>query len=282
MNHADERPPRSYLYAPGHRPELVGKALAGEADAVIADLEDGVPGSAKDAARAAVAEIVAERYRPTLHVRVNPVCTDTGRADLEAMAAAKAAVVHLPKVADPGEARRAVDILGAAVDVVCLLETARGIEAAYEIASAHPRIVGIALGEADLGADLGLSGAEADAGLAFARGRCVVAARAAGLRRPVQSVYPHLGDPDGLAETSRRGRALGFFGRSAIHPAQVPIINKAYLPSAEELEAARALVAALPEGDGSAVLDDGRFVDPAVVQRARWTLAWDPTLEAHP
>ncbi|AZM51159.1 hypothetical protein DMB38_35185 [Streptomyces sp. WAC 06738] len=150
-----------------------------------------------------------------------------------------------------------------------LLESALGIERAYEIAAAHPAVRGIALGEADLRAELGVAD---DAGLAWPRSRAVVAARAAGLAPPAQSVYPDVADLEGLARSCAAGRALGFLGRTAIHPRQLPVIERAFLPTAREVERAEEIVAAASADAGALALPDGRFVDAAVVAEARRTL----------
>jgi citrate lyase subunit beta / citryl-CoA lyase len=265
---------RSYLYAPGHRPELIAKALASEADVVVADLEDAVPADLKARARANVAAALAERPSKPLHVRVNALRGDLGPADLRTVAAAGAPVVRVPKVESPADVHAAADALaeaGGQTRIACLLESAAGVEGAYAVATAHPRVAAISLGEADLRADLGATG---DEGLLYARSRCVTAARAAGLARPVQSVYVAVGDDEGLRRSCAHGKALGFFGRSAIHPAQLPVINAAYTPTPEEVAAARELTEAMERAgdDGGAVLADGRFVDRAVVEAARATL----------
>jgi citrate lyase subunit beta/citryl-CoA lyase len=270
-------PARSYLYAPGDRPDLLRKALAGEADVVVADLEDSVPAGAKARARGNVVALLRDAVPDRLHVRVNAIDSDDGVADLRALAGAGAITVRLPKVGSADDVRRAAALAaeaGGCLALSCLLESAAGVEHAYEVAVAHPAVTAIALGEADLLADLGIAADAADAGLAYARSRIVVAARAAGLPRPVQSVHPHARDLDGLLRTTRLGRALGFFGRSAIHPAQVPVINAACLPTPEEIAAARELVAAATDEGVNVVLPDGRYVDPAVVAGAQATLAW--------
>jgi citrate lyase subunit beta/citryl-CoA lyase len=265
-------PLRSYLYAPGDRPDLVGKALAGEADAVVVDLEDAVPADRKASARANAAAVLAERPATPVLVRVNHPASPWGRGDVAA--AAGAAALRVPKVEAPGEAARVAGWLaeeGSATLVVCLLESAAGVERAFAIACASPKVVGIALGEADLAADLGVAD---PAGLEWARGRVVVAARAAGLEGPVQSVWTDVADLDGLAASTRAGQARGFVGRSAVHPRQVPVINAACTPPPEAVAEARALVDALEGGEGDAALVvGGRFVDAAVARQARRVLA---------
>ncbi|WP_261379923.1 HpcH/HpaI aldolase/citrate lyase family protein, partial [Rhodococcus rhodochrous] len=156
--------------------------------------------------------------------------------------------------------------------VHAIIESAAGLLAAPQIARCHPRVTGIALGEADLAADLRT---EPD-GLTWARGWIVTAARAAGLSSPIQSVWTAVNDLDGLAESSRAGRIQGFFGRSVVHPKQIDIVNEAYTPSTEERERAQRIVddaSASSAAGESAVLDEnGRFIDPAVVANARVVL----------
>lgn len=128
----------------------------------------------------------------------------------------------------------------------------------------------IALGEADLRADLGVRD---DIGLDWSRSRVVLAARAAGLAPPAQSVFPDVRDLDGLWASCAHGRALGFLGRAAIHPRQLPVIDRAFRPTPREIEAAAEIVAAAVADEGAQALPDGRFVDAAVVASARRTLA---------
>ena len=162
-----------------------------------------------------------------MYVRVNA----GSEADLEAVAELAIAGVSLPKVEAPdGDPRRSRGPRAARPDRV-----AAGVEAAYEIAR-HPAVHGISLGEADLRSQTGAL----EAGLDWPRGRVVNAAVAAGLPRPPQSVYPHVRDLEGLAESCRRGRALGHLGRAAIHPDQLAVIEREYLPTADEVERARA------------------------------------------
>jgi citrate lyase subunit beta/citryl-CoA lyase len=262
------------LYVPADRPGRVAKALASDAGVVILDLEDAVTAGNKDAARAEAERLLAGPVRP-VQVRVNDPRTPYGRADLAALAAVLTATegVRLPKIESAGQVRETAALVpGVALHL--LLESALGVERAYEIAVAHPAVASVGLGEADLRADLGVSD---DAGLAWARSRVVVAARAAGLPPPVQSVYPDIRDLDGLAESSRLGRSLGFRGRAAIHPVQLPVIAEAYRPSPTEITAARRIVAAFEEGTaagtGAVALPGGGFVDVAVARQAERVLA---------
>ncbi|MEU5362892.1 CoA ester lyase [Streptomyces sp. NPDC005925] len=265
--------PLTWLYAPGDRPHVVTKALASGADVVIVDLEDAVAPDRKAYARDATAELLSDGPQPApvpVHVRVNALDGPWGAADLAALAPAPGmAGVRLPKLTRPQ------DVVGTAlrtgdVPLYALLETALGVEHAFAVASCHPALRGIALGEADLRADLGVRD---DAGLDWCRSRVIVAARAAGLPPPPQSVHPDTRDLEGLIASCAHGRALGFLGRAAVHPRQLPVIERAYLPTQREIEQAETVVKAAAQQAGAQALADGRFVDAAVVRAARRTLA---------
>ncbi|MFC7640867.1 HpcH/HpaI aldolase/citrate lyase family protein [Streptosporangium lutulentum] len=257
----------TFLYAPADRLALVAKALAGPADVVIVDLEDAVAADGKGQARAELVRLLASP-QPRVQIRINDVRTACGQADLLAIGAlcSGTAGIRVPKVESAADVR---DVAEAVPGIALhpLVESALGLERAYEIASADPAVASIGLGEADLRADLGVSD---EAGLAWARSRVVVAARAAGLPSPVQSVYTDFRDLEGLAESCRVGRSMGFRGRAAIHPAQLAVIEAAYRPTEEEVMAANEVVAAA--GVGAVALPDGRFVDEAVVRQARSVL----------
>ncbi|MEV7191676.1 CoA ester lyase [Streptomyces sp. NPDC093510] len=267
--------PLTWLYVPGDRPEVVAKALHAGADAVIVDLEDAVAPDRKEYACAATAELLSEPLPLPVHVRVNALDGPRADADLRALAPLPGlAGLRLPKVTSRAEvirvAERAVPADGGALALHALVESALGLEHAFAIATAHPALRGISLGEADLRADLGMRD---ESGLDWARSRVVVAARAAGLAPPSQSVHPDIRDLDGLAASCARGRALGFLGRAAIHPRQLPVIERAYLPTAEEIERAEEIMKAAVTDEGALALPDGRFVDKAVVEGARRVLA---------
>jgi citrate lyase subunit beta/citryl-CoA lyase len=255
----------TWLYVPGDRPDMYSKAAGSGADIVIVDLEDAVVPAHKDAARRAVCEWLPHAAPNSVEVRVNAVGSPWVVHDLEALGRPPAlAAVRLPKVESADDVRAAANLTDAALS--CLIESALGVERAFEIATAHPRVVAVGLGEADLASDLGTSE------LSWPRSRIVVAARAAGLIPPAMSVYAHVDDLEGLAVSCRDGRASGFRGRAAIHPRQLPVIREAFRPSPDEVGDAQAVLAAFAQaadaGRGVTVLPGGRMVDAAMIGRA--------------
>lgn len=269
-------PTLTWLYVPGDRPDRFAKAMASGADEIILDLEDAVAAGRKALARESVCSFLSEPSRrgdPLVQVRVNAVGTPWHDEDVAALTGlARLAGIRLPKAESADDVRTVAERLPADGSVLLhlLIESALGVERAAELASAHRLVASIGLGEADLRSELGLTD---ERGLAWARGRIVIAAAAAGLPPPAMSVYPTVGDDTGLAASCRDGRALGFLGRAAIHPRQLPVIEAAFLPTEDEVVDADATIAALAraeaDGSGTAVLPGGRFVDRAMAERAR-------------
>lgn len=250
------------LYVPGSRPDRFAKAAATGATVVL-DLEDSVAPADKAEARAAVTAWSIANPDVPAQVRVNAPGTDDLADDLAALPLD--VEVRVPKVES-----RADLATFAGRRVHALLESAVGVERAFEIASA-PGVATLGLGEADLAADLGLGSEDA---FTWIRSRVVVAARAAGLPPPLMSVHAAVQDLDGLADSCRRGRELGFWGRSAVHPSQVPVIRDVFTPTDAERRWAEEVLTAL-EGAGVARLADGAMVDAAMARRARALLGSD-------
>ncbi|MER5873686.1 CoA ester lyase [Streptomyces sp. NPDC002044] len=266
---------RSWLYVPAHRTELLAKAMAGRADAVVLDLEDAVPGHAKEAARHNAVAAVAGPHAKPLWVRVNSVDSPWGDADLDALAGTAAAGLRLPKAEEPDAVRAVAERVRLPVQPI--VESALGVENAFRLATAHPLVAALSLGEADLMADLRLRDRSA---LSWARQRLVNASRAAGLPSPPLAVWTDVADLDGLAGDTAAGRGHGFFGRSVIHPRQVDVVNRLFTPAAAEVRDARAWLEQQRVHDEAAWLDElGRFVDPALIANARWLVTLADALE---
>jgi citrate lyase subunit beta / citryl-CoA lyase len=262
MKHSDETrvttiaPIVTALYVPGDRPERFAKAVATGAHLVIVDLEDAVPPERKDEARQHVVDWLASpRVKsPVVEVRVNAGSAD----DLAALATVGGGFgVRMPKVESPGAVEAALVALGYTPRIAAVVETAAGVESLPAIA-AHPAVRTLSLGEADLASDLGTADERA---LDWARLRLLYAARAHGKPAPMMSIYPDI-----------RDRAMGFVGRTAIHPSQLPVIAAAFTPSDEEVAWAREVLAATADG-GVTTLGSGEMADPAMRRRAETILA---------
>ena len=274
---------RSLLFVPGTRLDRYPKALASGADLVCVDLEDAVATQDKDAARAAVVALAggAGWRREVSAVRVNPVRSREGRADVEALAtepgiaADGALVVVVPKVDGPDEldmVREPFEATGASVRLVAMIETARGLEAAPAIAAA-PAVAAVFLGAVDLAAELGCA-IEWDA-LLYARSRLVhaVALAGGGRVRLLDVPFLALDDLHGLEAETRAVSRLGFTGKAAIHPRQIEPIHAAFAPTRDDLDRARRILEAYDRAGGGVLEVDGRMVDRPVVEAARRMVA---------
>ncbi|MGE7206158.1 HpcH/HpaI aldolase/citrate lyase family protein [Sphingomonas sp. NPDC019816] len=272
---------RSLLFVPGDRPDRMAKAMGAGADALILDLEDAVAPEAKPAARAAVAAFLAAPRDPAvrLFVRINPIDGPLAAEDLAAIADARPDGIVLPK-AEGLVSLHALAARGLThIPVLPIAtETPAAIFKLGEYAGASLPLAGLTWGAEDLPAAIGATAArEADGGYTapyqLARSLTLFGAHAAGVAA-IETVYPDFRDLDGLAAYAARGRRDGFTGMMAIHPAQVPVINAAFTPSADELARARAIVDLFAANPGAGALQlDGRMVDAPHLKAAQALLA---------
>jgi citrate lyase subunit beta/citryl-CoA lyase len=276
------RPRRSLLYMPGSNPRALEKARTLPADGLIIDLEDAVAADAKEEARAIVAAALAAGGYGTceLVLRVNPLDTPWGHADLAAAATLPIDAVLLPKVESAERVRLTVSLLdglGAPerLAVWCMLETPLGILDAREIAAASPRLAVLVLGTADLTTDLHAIATRDRLPLITSLGFAMLAARAYGLAI-LDGVHLDLADDDGFVLACRQGRELGFDGKTLIHPKQIAPANAAFAPTPEEIEWSRRIIAAHAKAAGSGkgvVLVDGKLIESLHVENARRLVA---------
>ncbi|OKI56383.1 aldolase [Micromonospora sp. CB01531] len=269
---------RSYLYVPGDRADLLDKAPGRGADALVLDLEDAVIAARKEQARETVGAFLAAAPQtgPGLWVRIN---SDQIEADIAVLSAA-AVGIWVPK-AEPNllhevdaaltRAERRLGPGAPTFQVVALIETARGVLTAAQVAAA-PRVLRLGIGEADLAGELGLQPGADRAEFGPIRSQVVVASAAAGITPPVGPVETTLRDAARLEQTTRALLRQGFRARTAIHPGQLAVINDVFTPTAAELASARAVLEAMERaerrGSGVATDADGRLLDRAVVRTA--------------
>jgi len=250
------------LYVPGDRPDRFDTAVGSGAQLVIFDLEDAVAPDHKTAALEAVADYLATPRAVRTQVRINR----GSRAELRRLAGLPGLELRLPKVETVDEVTVAAAETGA--PITALLESALGLERAFEIA--HGGSAALAMGDSDLASELGSADPRV---LDWARIRLRVAAAAAALPAPMLSVYPAVRDLEGLAADTVRGAALGFVGRTAAHPRQLPVIVEAFRPAPEQVSWAEAVIAALSSTAGVSTLASGEMVDAAMRSRAGRILA---------
>jgi len=264
---------RSLLFVPGVRPDRFGKAEASGADAVVFDLEDSVEAARKNEGRRAIGVFVSTpaARRPTRVIRINGAGTryfDDDLAWLQTIGGFDA--VMLPKAESARAIERAARVAPGGT-VIPLIETARAVLDALAILGAAAKIPAVVFGGEDLTAQLGIARTIDGEELLLARSHVVLAA-AAVKADPIDGIVASIGDTEALRADARRGRALGFRGKLAIHPTQVPIINEVFGPTAEEIADAQRIVdaydAAAARGEGVLRLGD-EMIDMPVVARAR-------------
>ena len=281
---------RSLLFAPGNVARRVEKALTLDADAVIVDLEDSVAISEKEATRKPVAEALTRPRKCRGYVRVNAPASPFCYGDLAATIHRGVDGVLLPKVESAADLH-AIDWLLAAlerergipegsIDLIPQIETAAGVQRIDRVVQARNlrpykgpwRVRRVAFGGADYAYELGLTVGTEEPELADARARIVLSSRAAGLEGPLDSPWFHFKETAAFERALERSRRGGFQGRLCVHPDQIGPVNRAYLPSDDEVARAERIVAAFEEAEArgaAAIQVDGQMIDYPVAYRAR-------------
>ena len=264
---------RSVLFVPAVRPDRFTKAVATGADAVCLDLEDGVSFAQKDEARDKALALLADRppVRAEVVLRINEPDSDLGERDIAALLASgvRPDALMVPKVGGPDTLQALERRLAPALPrlpLIVQIETARGLSAVDAIGVASPDIAVLFFGAVDLSAELGCA-IEWDA-LLYARSRVVAAAAVAEVDA-MDTPFMDVGAPSQLEEEARATRRLGFTGKAAIHPTQVPIIQAAFSPPPDAVAWARRIVAAYEANAGGVLLVDGKLIERPVIASAQ-------------
>jgi len=278
---------RSKLFVPGSRPELFAKSLAGAADSISFDLEDAVFESRKDAARGALRDFLrggsAAASGKTIIVRVNAMDTPHFERDVPAVVQPGVHVLNLPKPESPAHVRTAVAAIERAekangvetpVGLLLNIEAPAALRMAAELASAHPRVVGLQLGLGDLFEPLGIARRE-PAAIQQAMFTVRMAAGEAGIYA-YDSAFADIRDADGFRAEAMLSRSLGFLGKTCIHPSQVAIANEVFQPTDAEIAHALKVIEATRDADAKGIgayVVDGKMIDIPFVIRARAIVA---------
>lgn len=277
---------RSFLFAPGNHPRRVEKALSLDADATILDLEDACPIAEKKATRAVVVA-ACQRSRTGLgYVRVNAMSTEWGYGDIAAVVQKGVDGIVLPKLETVDEVRacdwlvrnleRERGLKDGTIDVIPIIETAKGLANVRAILSAGTRVKRMAFGAGDFTLDLNMTWTRSEEELQPYRCECVLASRAAAIEPPIDTVWVDIKDAEGFRASVAHIKGLGFQGKMCIYPDQVPVVNEMLAPTAAETAWARKVVAAFAEAEkaGSASIQlDGKFIDYPIVYRAERVIA---------
>ena len=283
------RPRRSVLYMPGSNARALEKAQTLPADALILDLEDAVAPDAKDIARQQVCDAVKARGfgKREIIIRVNGLATPWGEADLAAASAAKPDGILVPKVSSPKDLHIVEELLvrhhaDRAIAVWAMVETPDAILNVGAIAASGGRLACFVMGTNDLIKEVRGVHTQDRANLASALSLSVLAARANGIA-VIDGVYNDIQNTDGFKATCEQARSFGFDGKTLIHPSQIEPCNAVFAPSAEEVDAARKLIAAfeLPENRGKGAIKlDGRMAELLHAEIARGTVAMADAIAA--
>lgn len=281
------RPIRTWLFAPGMDERKTTKALASDSDAIILDLEDAVAVSEKQHAREMVRGVL-EKVSPDrqVFVRVNDLMTGMTATDLEAACHGGVAGIILPK-AESAEMVRVtsamIDTLSKArglhyeqIRIAGILESARGILRAEEIACSGGRLETLMFGAGDFTNDIGIPTSNIGAHITNGKIQTALACRSGGLRSPIDTVFFDVTDSAGFDADCRQAKTLGYQGKAVIHPNQIEIANDVFSPGRDEIENAKVIVDRFKEAEAAgvgAIRVEGKLIDYAMVKNAEKVLA---------
>ena len=255
---------RSFLFAPGSSESIIKKALNSSADAVIIDLEDATALNEKDRAREIALKIsLIDRDKP-LYIRINGANSPFFEKDLELLESAKLDGVVLPKCEDSDDIIKLTQAIKENIDVIPLIESAKGIINLVNMGRASKKISRFAFGAIDYTLDINAQYTKSGFELLYPRSYLVIISRILNLLPPVDTVFPYLNDETGLINETKHIKELGMFGKLAIHPKQVDIINDIFTPTKSEIDEANSIVKAFLEAEKGGIASirvNNKFVD---------------------
>ena len=277
---------RTALYIPGNNPAMVQQGGVYGADSILLDLEDAVALTEKDSARILVRNMIRDIdfYDTEIAVRINHIDTPFGMSDLEHMIPVKPDAIRIPKIESKEDLMKVIEIIekiedqhSIPHDIIKLhpmIETAVGVQNAFEIASCHKRVTAITIGGQDLTADMGIANTKDNAGIDYARKAIVMAAKANRID-VLDTVFADVDDDEGLRKETEYAKKIGFTGKAVINPRQIDIIHEVFSPSKEEIRKAVKIVKAFNENSAKGIgvfALDNKMIDAPVVTRAQLVL----------
>ena len=271
------------LFVPGNNMRMIHKSSSLDTDSIILDLEDAVPIAEKETARIFVRDSVdlVKRGGADVYVRVNALSSGLVQKDLDMAIREGLDGIVLPKCETRADISKIEDLIrekeveqnveAGVIGILPLLETARGVLSAYDIASASSRVIALGFGAVDYTRDMRVAISKEGVELLYPRSHIAVASRAAGIQA-VDSPWIDILDKEGLTKDSSLARQLGFNGKMLIHPSQIDVVNRIFSPSEAEIEYARKIIAAHEQAEarglGATSLDQ-KMIDIATFRQAQ-------------
>jgi citrate lyase subunit beta / citryl-CoA lyase len=283
---------KSWLFVPGSKEKHIKKAKDLEANALIYDLEDSVTIFEKENARLNVAKIIQDTNEKVNFVRVNNLNSPYFMDDLYHVVREGLTGIVLPKVNDKENIivtdyilsclEKKHQLTSKSISIVPIIETAVGLQNAFDIATSSKRVTRLAFGAQDFMLDLNIRSSKEGIEILYARSKLVAISRAANLESPIDTVYLNYNDEEGLEKEAQMVKQLGFQGKLLIHPNQIKTINQIFSPTSDEIEEAKKIVKfydeSITRGVG-AIEVDGKMVDLPIAERARRILSYADFIE---
>ncbi|MFC7687844.1 HpcH/HpaI aldolase/citrate lyase family protein [Ureibacillus sp. GCM10028918] len=278
---------QSYLFVPGSNERIIKKALTSDADIVIIDLEDAVAEKEKENARQLLSTMgkEADLLQKSVCVRINSIDTVHWRYDLEAVCKSNFKNIMLPKCESAEDIKQLVHFIEQNSIknylIIPLIESAKGVLNAYEIAASHESIQRLAFGAVDYSLDIGATPSKKETELLFAKSMLINSSAAAGIESPIDCPYIDFNNEEGFIESVKNAKTLGMQAKLLIHPKQIELLHKLYMPSEEEIELSKAIVQSFEEAlsnGKAAVAYHGRMIDYPVYEQAKRIISRQSTI----
>lgn len=277
---------RTMMFMPGNKPKMLNNGASYGANCLILDLEDAIAVTQKDAARNLVAFALRELDFPCeVAIRPNHMSTPYGLDDLKVVLPAKPDIIRLPKVESAEEIEIVSDMIDkveaqegftpGSIKLMAAIETVKGMRQAFQIATASPKMVALAIGGEDYITDLQTQRSESGIELFYARSQLIAAAREAGIQA-IDTVYSNVKNLEGFKEEVTRIRDMGFDGKSVVHPSQIEIVNEIFTPTDDQIRHAIKVVAASEEAAArgiGVITVNGKMIDGPLITRAERVIA---------
>jgi citrate lyase subunit beta / citryl-CoA lyase len=270
---------KAYLFAPGNSEKKMLKALNIDTEAVIIDLEDAVVAKEKDKARQLVYSVLnnleLEDIKTKIYVRINSIKTPWFFDDMNLInRLPQLDGIMVPKSEDRTSITLAAELLNREIEILPLIESARGVNNIEDVLCSHHSVRKVAFGSVDFALDLGVDWSEDGMERTYAMSKLVLASRSLGLEPPIDAVFPVIDKKDSFISDTKKGKQLGFYGKMVIHPKQIEWVNEVYTPNANQVEWCTKVINVYETPNNEGAIDmDGKLIDRPVYLLAKRLIA---------
>lgn len=268
-----------FLFVPGNSENKILKALNMDIDAIIIDLEDAVVIAEKEKARKLVYSVLAEQetknLKTKIYIRINSIKSPWFFDDINVInRLSNVSGIMIPKSEDRTSITLAADLLTKNLEIIPLIESARGVYNVEDVLTSHPSVRRVAFGSVDFALDMGVDWSEEGTERIYAMSKMVLASRAFGLEPPIDAVFPIIDNKESFISDAKKGKNIGFYGKMVIHPKHIEWVNEVYVPNESQIEWCKKVTNEYEASDNKGAIEvDGKLIDRPIYLLAKRLLA---------